>query len=114
MSPPAGERHVPRLKLRIPKATRPFYWHAQANEPIGLYQGKLYVADPKGRFASNGSVTATWRPSPYIRADASGPLKSRHLANPYFTETSIQLPSRVRLRRGLQVADQPQIQHEPP
>jgi hypothetical protein len=114
MHRPAGQQHARRVRLRVAKATAPFYWHAQANEQIGLYQGKLYVVDPKGRFASNGAVVATWRPSPYIRADASGPLKSRQLANPFFTETSIQLPSRVRLLSGLHVAAQPQVPHEPP
>jgi len=40
---------LPRVgcQIRIPKATRPFYWHAQANEQIDLYQGKLCIADPK-------------------------------------------------------------------
>jgi len=48
--------------LHIPKATTPFYWHAHANEQIGLYQGKLYVADPKGRFCVKWSSNCNLAP----------------------------------------------------
>jgi len=85
-----------------------------ANEQIGLYQGKLYVADPKGRFGVKWSSNCNLAPESLHKSGRSGPLKSRQLANPFFTDTSIQLPSRVRLRKGLQAAAQPQAQHEPP
>src|SRR5258708_24612877 len=114
MQRPEGERHKGKGMFQVPKATAPFYWHDHANERIDLYHGKVYVVDPNGRFFANGAITATWRPNPYIKADAGGPLKARQLANPFFAETSIQPPSRFRLLRGLHPIPLPAVPHHPP
>jgi len=95
------ERQMRRLTLRLPPAAAPFYWHAKANEPIGLLRGDVFVRTPKGRFRADGAVTARWRPTPHIAGEAAGPLHPLQMGNLLGNRESIELPSRIRIRANL-------------
>jgi hypothetical protein len=80
-----------------------YYWHSQANEPIGLYRGPLTLVGKRGRVRAIGSIRAEWRPEPAIFVEADAVLgPGDHARLDITSPTHVVLPSVVPIRNQIQ------------
>jgi len=60
------------MRASFQAAVEPFYSFARANEPIGLFRGRVDLAGPSASERHRGGVVLEWLPSPTLRAWAQG------------------------------------------